>query len=140
MANYYQNPANNQGNYNRGYNNNNRNQGNQEQRKRSGCKHGIGRTEGKPWVSGWNKSAAGYMKFLAFPYKGQQSKTKEVISRSGKVWENWMARITYPDRHTALMPVLREVHTNRIIFRDINMIANPGAPNGGYWGRMIRKR
>jgi hypothetical protein len=127
--------SNNNKNYNNG-NSNSNNSGNKgEQRKKSGCQKGIGRIEGKKWVSGWNKSSQGFLKFLAFEYKD----TKQVTSRNGKIWETWVARVTFPDRKVELKPVLCEVMTGRIFFRDMNMIANPNAPNGGYFGRMVRK-
>jgi hypothetical protein len=111
-----------------------RNNNNQdEQRKKSGCQQGIGRDSNKAWVSGWNISAQGYMKFLAFPYKD----TKRVTSGSGVQWENWVVKITHPDKQQSVLPCLYEVGTGRVLMKDLGMIANPKAPNGGYWGTMF---
>lgn len=104
-------------------------------RKKSGCQFGIGEEKKKPWVSGWNVSAQGYMKFLAYPYKD----TKRVTSGEGKEWENWVVKITHPDKKQTLLPCLFEVKTHRVLMKDIGMVANPKAPNGGYWGTMFKR-
>lgn len=124
------------GRYNNGSQNTARKQSNNkadDQKKSSGCKAGIGPKSGKPWVSGWNfQKRRGMLTFIAGPYEGTsvvQGKTHE--------WENWVAKLKLNGiPQPGVMPCLYDVTTGKVIFKDLDagMVANPKAPNGGYFG------
>lgn len=127
--------------YNGGYNNsgnynNNRNQG-QPQKKHSGCRKGQDK-KGNPYLIGWNASKTrGMISFIASPYSG----TKEIKSKSGKTWQNWFVKITFKATGDIKnYSGMYNVSNNKLYIKDLNLVANPGAPNGGYFGKHISKR
>jgi hypothetical protein len=127
-SNYNGNRNNNSG----GYANNNKNS-NQAPKKKSGAR--MSEKNGKPFVTGWNVSQSrGYITFIAFPYE----KTKRVVSDNGVEWENWMIKInSQRNIEPILKPCLMEVATGRILCKELNLMANPKANNGGYFGKMM---
>jgi len=130
---------------NRGYSRSGYNQGGYSRsgntrsgRKHSGCRMTVVKDTGEQIVVGWNYSRSrGMISFIASPYKG----TKTSTSRSGRDWENWFVKITNKrtmqiTNHSGLWDCQRR----RLLIKDLNMVANPGAPNGGYFGQHISKR
>lgn len=102
-------------------------------KKHSGCKYSTARESGKPIVYGWNYSKQrGLISFIASPYKG----TKDHTSKSGKVWQNWVVKIT--NKRTlqeTLTSGLFDKQTRKLILKQQGMVANPNARNGGYFGK-----
>jgi hypothetical protein len=123
---------NNRSRNNGGGGNSNRNNDSNDRKKSTGCKSGIGPKSGLPWVSGWNlQTRRGMLSFIAGPY----GKTSVHTSNNGRDWENWVAEFSingFPQ--PGVMPCLYESATGKIIFKKLQMVANPKAPNGGYFG------
>ncbi len=125
-----------------GYNNYRNNTGNRAPmnypRKHSGCKITTVRETGEQVVVGWNYSKQrGMISFIAAPYKG----TKVSKSRTGREWENWFVKITNKrTMQTTNHSCLWDCQRRRLLIKDLNMVANPGAPNGGYFGQHVSKK
>lgn len=124
-----------------GYNNNYAPQ-NSQPFKKSGCTYV--QKKDKEYMSGWNKSKAGLMSFIASP-RLDSSKRKTGSSD----WENWFVKITMPDRTIVKTNGLFQVTTNKLFLKDLQMVANPKAPSGttrsgrrvsGYFGTYIRRK
>ncbi|MGC3977855.1 MAG: hypothetical protein QM751_06215 [Paludibacteraceae bacterium] len=72
----------------------------------------------------------------ARPYKG--SKISE--SKSGKRWINLFVTLTNKTNGTITKTSgLYDFDRKRLYIKDFNLIANPYAPNGGYFGKHISK-
>jgi len=118
----------------------NQNQGGyQQQQKRvvkhSGCR--LKQVEGGAYVVyGWKLSNGDMINMYARPYKG----TKISTSKSGKRWANLFVTLT----NTKTMVKtncsgLFNLDTKKLYISDFNLIANPQASNGGYFGKHISK-
>lgn len=93
--------------------------------------------DGVPYVIAWNYSKRyGMVKFIAAPTK----KTKRVSSHSGKEWDNWVVKVQIGWHQPYLTGGLYEVATGRVIVKDLGIVINPKAPNGGYCGTFVNKR
>jgi len=124
------------GGYSSGYNNvSNRRYSPVAFPKRSGCRmKKVGKDGVVLW--GWRKNKSGMYSFYARPY----SKSKHVESQSGKHWVNMFVTITnkstmQKSNHSAMY----DIDGNKLYMKELNLIANPKALNGGYWGTHIRK-
>ena len=103
------------------------------QKKHSGCKTGITRTDGSPFTQGWNYSRAhGLVSFLAVVTK----KTHTVTSKTGRQWLNVMVKVQKKLQKDVLFSGLMDVQTGKVIISDQNIVMNPKAPNGGYCGKI----
>jgi hypothetical protein len=118
-----------QGNYNQNQN--------QPKKKHTGCKFGSTK-DGVPYISAWNASKSrGMISMIASPYKG--TKTKK--SKTGKTWENWFVKITMKNTMDIKnFSGLYNVDNQKLYIKDLNMVANPKAPNGGYFGQHVSRR
>jgi len=109
-------------------------------KKHSGADKGVyttkdGRTA--PWVNGWHYSRRdGMIKYFASRYKG----THMVKSKSGKSWESWILRITVGNNLPQIMPCMYCVETGKVICKDLSLVINPSAPNGGYTGTFVNSK
>ncbi len=138
--------SNNGGGYNnygggRGYNNYGGNRGNRSfnpGRKHSGCRLTVAKSTGEQVLVGWNYSRGrGMISFIAASYSG----TKTTTSGTGREWENWFVKITNKrTMQTTNHSGLWDLQRRRLLIKELNMVANPGAPNGGYFGSHIVKR
>ncbi len=118
-----------------GYNSN-RNQYSVQKRKHSGCKAGNDRN-GQPFVRGWKFDRRhGLRSFLAVPYKG----TSEHTSNSGRVWYNWMVKISAAGSKPEIVSGLYDPSSGKVIIRDLSFVMNPRASNGGYVGSFIKRK
>ncbi|WP_143306856.1 hypothetical protein [Chitinophaga vietnamensis] len=134
------------GNYNRGYNsyprtlNRSYSRGSYSQRqnkKHSGCKSQNG------WVSrktgervddlllkGWNYSRRrGMISFVAVPRKERDTANPN--------YEHWVVSVSASDGRktfTGFYNVAKRI----LVIPDLRMVANPNAPNGGYFGRFFK--
>jgi hypothetical protein len=113
------------------YDKKNQNQGSEKPKKNTGCKAGVGKDSGNRWVSGWNfQKRRGMLTFIAGPY-GETS----VHKGDEYDWENWIAEYSLNGIPQGIMPVLYCLGTGKVIFKKLQMVANPKAPNGGYFGQ-----
>jgi len=134
------NNRNNYGGGNRQYNdyrqNNNQNRGyqnNQPQKKHSGCKE-VYKDGVFAYMNGWNYSKQrGLISFLAIKSKN----SGEVhTSKSGKRWVQLFVRIfNKRTLQTVKCSGLYDLDTHKLILNEQGMVANPKAPNGGYFGK-----
>lgn len=123
-----------------GYQGQNRNYGNRRQpKKHSGAKLTVmqkGKHKGQQCIVAWNYSRQrGLISVIAAPYKG----TKEVKSKTGRKWQNWM--VTIRNKRTMQETItsgLFDPASRKLIVNDLGMVMNPGAPNGGYFGKFTR--
>ena len=118
-------------------NNNSYQSRNSTPKKRSGCKWHAQTKNGSMAISGWKYSKAygGIMSFLVAPYYG----TKSIESETGKVWENWICKCTYPSGETKIFNSLVNMDSHKFYVKDQNWMGNPNANNGGYFGKHISK-
>lgn len=127
--------------YNRSYQNSRYNnmrsyRGAQQPRKRSGARITF-KDETTPIISAWKKDRFGFHVLYARPY----SKTKRTKSKSEKRWLNLFVTIT--NRSTmqeTKCSGMFDLDRQRLYISDLNLIVNPKAPNGGYFGKHISRR
>ena len=103
----------------------------QPKKKRSGCKAKRDKN-GNDCIIGWNKSRSrGFISFIAAPHK-KKSKNKSPDS------ETWMVKVT--QGITIVWHVgFYNTETRKLTIPDLNMVANPNAANGGYFGTFLKK-
>ena len=92
-------------------------------KKRSGCKNGFANADqSAPYVRGWNASRRnGFTTIIAGPYKN----TKKVTSKTGRVWENWCAKVQNGRQAPYLVSCLFDVSSGRVIINQLGMVMNP---------------
>ncbi|MDB0615795.1 hypothetical protein PL372_09625 [Tenacibaculum dicentrarchi] len=61
-------------------------------------------------------------------------------SQSGKNWIGVMVVLSAPLNATVVHTGMLNVDNNKVYIKDWNMVANPHAPNGGYFGKHISKK
>jgi hypothetical protein len=127
--------------YSQNYNNARSNGNNGQRKKHSGAKMVVinkGNYKGTQGVSFWNYSRSGGMlSGLCVPY----GKTHEVKSKTGRIWHNYMLK--WQNKTTKLSGIvgcLFEPATGKVLVKDWGWTINPKAPNGGYAGRVGKKR
>lgn len=114
---------------------NNNNYANNRPSKKSGAKFGTDK-HGNPYVRGWNASKQnGLVAFIAAPNKN----TRVHTSKSGREWENWTIKVSPKMGKPYLVNCLFDVMTKKVIVKEMGIVLNPNAPNGGYCGRFSRK-
>ncbi|RQO68509.1 hypothetical protein DBR40_19910 [Pedobacter sp. KBW01] len=102
------------------------------QKKHSGCKYKATSKNGSPVTTGWNYSRRhGLVTFLCVTTKNTEVHT----SKSGKEWLNVMVKVTKPMCADTLVSGLMERHTGKVIVKEMGIVLNPKAPNGGYCGK-----
>lgn len=104
-------------------------------KKRSGCKMGTTK-DGRKWISGWNVSRRrGFISMIGGEYKG----TRKHKSGTGREFENWRIKIEYRDTgNTQWVGGLYYLDNKKLIIPELGMVANPNAPQGGYFGTYKR--
>ncbi|MGC3977843.1 MAG: hypothetical protein QM751_06155 [Paludibacteraceae bacterium] len=103
--------------------------------KKSGCRV-IMKDKDTPIVTGWKTSKNGMLSLYARPYKG----TKLSTSKNGKEWLNLFVTVT--NRRTMQktnMSGLFNLANQKLYIKEYNLIANPRANRGGYFGKHISK-
>lgn len=129
---------NNRGNYNsnnRNYNNANNSGGDNEVKKRSGCKTGTSKT-GKAYVRGWKYDKTHGMRSFIF---SKAKNSKQVISKNGISWMTGTVKVSHPMGVT-LYNALLQVDTDKVFISDLGLMMNPKARNGGYVGPYFRRK
>ena len=108
---------------------------NERPKKHSGCS--IKQNEdGTYCVSGWKLADGCMIKLYARPYKG----TKVTTSKSGKRWANLFVTLTNTNTLVKTnMSGLLNLDNKKLYIGEMNLVANPKAPNGGYFGKQISK-
>ncbi len=104
-------------------------------RKRSGCS--IKRADGgRVFLYGWRLSRGSFFSFTA----SETKKSKDFKSKSGKTWRTLLVVITNKSTFQKVFcSGLYDVQRERLYIKDYNLIANPSAPNGGYFGQHLRR-
>jgi hypothetical protein len=112
--------------------------------KHSGCTSGTYEKDSKGllcsgttkinYIRGWKYDKRnGLRSFLACPY----SKTKTITSGTGKVWENWMVKVTLCDGQNLIMGGMYDVQSRKVIIKDLGFVMNPKGGKGGYVGSFV---
>ena len=121
--------------YNRYSSNNGRSyRGSQQPRKRSGC--GTKKVENGVVIWGWRVSQGQMFSMYARPYKN----TKIRESKTGKKWANLF--VTIINKTTGVVTNtsgLYDLQRERLYIKELNLVGNPRAPRGGYFGKHISK-
>lgn len=68
-----------------------------------------------------------------------QRKTGIKVSKNRKEWVSVILRMTAPMENERVTTGLLDLSNYKVYFNDWNMIANPKARNGGYFGKHISK-
>lgn len=134
--------------YNRGYNRNygqNYGGGYQSQpRKKSGAKLTQGKND-KPVISAWKKNRYAFLSMVATPNNGENIAAKGgrvIKNKKGQEYARWTVTIT--ERNTGQVSThsgLYNLATGKLYIPDLKLVANPKAPNGGYFGNsFVRNR
>ncbi|MHA7109358.1 hypothetical protein ACRTDU_04480 [Sunxiuqinia elliptica] len=125
------------------YSNNYQRNDNRAPRKKSGCSETVGRTK-KTVISGWRKSARQFMTFVATQNNGDNAHAKGgavITNKKGQEYTRWTAKLTNKTIGTvSTVSCLYNHATGKLYFPDLNLVANPKAPNGGYWGKSSRPK
>lgn len=104
----------------------------QKPKKRSGCKTGTNKS-GDLYLTAWNVSKRhGFISIIA----GAYSKTKEVKSKSGIVWQNWAVKVTPERQKPYFVSGMFNMQTRRLVIQELGMVANP---NTRYFGTYKRR-
>lgn len=118
------------------------NQNNERPPKHSGCRYTQGRN-GKPVLTGWNKRKSHFMTFVATlnnPKNVARKDGSEIVNAKGQVYARWTATITdHTSMSESTVSCLYNTKTGKLYMPSFNLVANPKAPNGGYWGRCVSK-
>ncbi len=114
------------GNFN-GYGNN---QGGKPPKK-SGCKTGMMSDGKRRWVSGWKGFGRDHVSFIANPGKNGG----ECKGENGDRWVSMIADFHDSTGRTWTENCLWDLDKKRLKFTGAGMVANPNAPNGGYFGK-----
>lgn len=111
------------------------NAGNRQAKKRSGCTRGFSNgDQASPYVRGWNASKVhGITSIICGPYK----KTKNVTSKSGKTWENWVAKVQVGRGKEYLTDCMYDVQKGRVIIQSLGFVLNP---NTNYCGTFSKRK
>jgi hypothetical protein len=132
---YNENRGSNSFNNGRGNYSNNRSNNNDKPKKHSGCDSKLctvrSTGEQKLCIFGWNYSRRnGMVKFIASFHK---------LTKNDN-WASWTVKVKYQGRKAELMLGLYDKRSGKLIIPDLEMVANPKAPNGGYFGRFYRTK
>ena len=108
-------------------------------KKHSGCKMRSGWTSRKTgervddnFIQGWNYSRRqGLISFIASPRKERQTANSN--------FEHWVVNVQYRDGKKTFTGFFN-VSRNLLTIPDLKMVANPNAPNGGYFGTFIKSK
>jgi len=115
--------------------NNNRRSNNNDNggsgKKKTGSKTGVF-DNGARWTNGWNVSKAnGLVKLFAKQWSG----STESVSKSGRKWSTVIIEMTKKWGKKEVVFGLMDVQTGQTIIKDMQVVLNPKAPNGGYCGQ-----
>jgi len=69
----------------------------------------------------------------------KQAKVSPTVSRNGKEWVSVTVVLSAPFQKTVVVNALMNTSNHKVYIQEWNMIINPSAPNGGYFGKHISK-
>jgi hypothetical protein len=108
-------------------------------KKRTGASAGVYVNqdgEQKQYVRGWNASKIhGIITVFCTPYKN----TDEHKSKSGRVCQNWMAKVQIGKQKPYTTSCLYYPDSRKVVVTDLGFVINPNARNGGYCGSFSNK-
>ncbi|MFB6458025.1 hypothetical protein ACE38W_22325 [Chitinophaga sp. Hz27] len=108
-------------------------------RKKSGCRMRSGWTSRKTgervddnYITGWNKSMTrGFITFIASPRKERETASPHN--------EHWVVTVQFSTGKKTFTGFYN-LNTKRLTIPDLQMVANPNAPNGGYFGTNRKRK
>lgn len=104
---------------------------NYSKKKHSGCRQKIG-SNGKNVIFGWNYSRRfGLVKFVAT----MKNDKNLCVNKSGEQLEIYVVSLDVPMQKKQLLTGFLNTNDGKLRIPDLNMTANPKAPNGGYFGK-----
>lgn len=104
--------------------------GGRQKSKRSGAKYISKAANGKACIVGWKASRQGIISIVAQPT------TKGMVSEQS---EHWVVKVKVGYANPYLTTGFYNVNSRRLVIPDMGFVANPSAPNGGYFGTFKRK-
>lgn len=112
----------------------------QSTKKRSGCSLKVC-SDGKTIVlSGWKIMNRCLVQMYARPYKGTKTVASSDPRSKGYHWTNLFVTLT--NTKTGEIQKLGGLfceETKRLYIKELNLVANPRAPRGGYFGKHISR-
>lgn len=104
-------------------------------KKSTGAKlHSRYGSENGVFITAWNKG-----KKAKIFRSEKQSEIAPTVSQSGKDWVSVTIVVQERFKNNVVVSGLLDASNHKVYIREWNMIVNPSAPNGGYWGQHIRK-
>lgn len=105
---------------------------------RSGASAGTTKT-GKPYVRGWKATKMGVVTIIAGPYEAKNSSTQQHQSKTGRLWENWAAKVSAPFQAPVIVGALYDTTTGKVRIPSMGIVISPRGANGGYMGKPMSK-
>ncbi|CAM1341489.1 hypothetical protein [Tenacibaculum amylolyticum] len=121
-----------------GYNNYNNNKNNNSYSKKTYCNlvYPYGSEKGFFMGLRYRDVNGQWWNGKCFRSEEQQNKPP-VTSKSGKRWVNVTLVFNAPMHNTVFVYGMLNIDNHKVYVEDWNMMANPNAPNGGYFGKHI---
>lgn len=109
--------------------------------KHSGCSMKVCKDGETIVLSGWKIMNKCLVQMYARPYKGTKTVQSSDPKSKGYNWQNLFVTLT--NTKTGDIKKLSGLfceETKKLYIKELNMVANPKAPNGGYFGKHISKQ
>lgn len=120
-----------------------------QRKKHSGAKYKSSTNSGEPCIIAWNYSTRlGLVKMIASPklthtttgLTGKsRSKSDNARKTSNPNWELWNVKLQLRDGVKWFLGFFN-INSKKLIIKDLQMVINPSAPNGGYAGRFYKSK
>ncbi len=86
---------------------------------------------GRPCITGWNVSKErGFITMVSVPCKDFKTKSKNS--------DKWVASVKFADGKKTFTAFYNTM-TKKLTIPDLDMVANPNAQNGGYFGTYVKR-
>jgi len=104
-------------------------------KKHSGCKWVVDKKlPERPTMIGWNYSKRlGLISFIACEVANSQDFKSN--NPKNKDYKKWVVTVNFAAQGKKTFNGLFRISTQKLYIPDLNMVANPAAQNGGYWGQ-----
>ncbi len=86
------------------------------------------------FITAWNKG-----KSVKVFRSERQSKNAPTTTKSGKEWVQVTLVLSEAFKEDVIVYPLMNIQNHKVYIQEWNMIINPSAPNGGYFGKHLSK-
>lgn len=105
--------------------------------KKSGAKIKDGKN-GKPAISAWKKTRNSFLTLIACPNNLKNVGAKDghkMVNKRGQEYARWTGTLVEKNTGSiSTVSCLYNLNTGKLYIPELKMVANPQAPNGGYFG------